>query len=124
MGKRRGIYGISPAYWIAFRDQMQAELSDILDAEIPPVFQRPGRPKALMIGIDRALIAEYPDVDEDRLYAWLRRWTSSRPYLFRLALGKYRHNLNGDDVEEISHIHRLHACNRLHLRVPARSEAA
>jgi sRNA-binding protein len=70
-------------------------------------------PKPLKLGIHDDLVAKYGP-DNGRLSQWLKFWTSRREYLFRVAYGKHRHNLDGEDVEEIADRDRTYSKIRIH----------
>ena len=102
-------------HWRAFRDLMLHDLALVLKCEpdeLPRVFCT-NIPKPLKIGIFDDMMAKYAP-DEARLSQWLKFWTNRREYLHRVAYGKHRHDLDGDDVEEIADRDRTFSKMRLY----------
>jgi sRNA-binding protein len=95
--------------------EYQRELAQILrvsPSKLPGVFAAQ-RPKALKIGIFYDLLALYPNADKARLRDWFSRYTSSRIYLRRIAMGTHRHDLAGVDAGGIPPEDRYRAKRRL-----------
>ena len=106
-------------HWIVFREMMLAHLPPILGCtseELPPVLTTKGRPKALKVGITLDLLARFPNANEPKLANWLQRWTIHWEYLKRIAQGRNRHDLDGNDVAPITYCERHQARRRLGVR--------
>jgi sRNA-binding protein len=103
--------------------EFRAELGAILKTEpstLPAVFGG-SRPRALKVGILYDLVALYPQADVATLRDWLGRYTASKSYLRRIALGKHRHDLAGTNVGLIGNEVRARARKRLSLLATAAS---
>ena len=90
---------------------MIAKLRAVLNTEdiLPPVFMGSRRPKALKVGIDKDLLARYPVADGYELSDWLEAWTHQPAYLKRIAHGRHRHDLAGENCGKITPSQRDHA---------------
>ena len=99
-------------------DELAAILG-VMRAELPPVFHFE-KPKVLKVGINEDLLARFPDVDRERLSAWLAMWTSLPDYLKRTA-GRHRrnrHDLDNEHAGEISGKAKWWAVQRLRAMAP------
>ncbi len=103
--------------------EFRAEFASILrtDPERLPAVFGGRRPRALKVGIFFDIVAVYPSADSKRLRDWLGRYTSAKPYLWRLALGTHRHDLAGVETGRIDEDARQRARRRLAMIEPAPS---
>jgi len=100
------------------------ELASILRCDplaLPEVFYGT-RPRALKVGIYFDILARYPAADAQRLRDWLGRYTSTRVYLRRIALGCHRHDLDGNNAGAIEEQSRKRARRRFQLLDAERSQ--
>lgn len=78
--------------------------------EISPTF-RDCKPVALRI--DKSILERFPDWDRKTLRIAMRMHTASTRYLKALQRGTHRHDLDGNECEEIAQEHRDYAAQTL-----------
>lgn len=76
----------------------------------------------LAIGIDKQLVALYPELERKILRMTLRHHTRSTRYLKAVEKAATRSNLDGSAAEEITEAHRVHAAEQLHERFRKETE--
>ncbi len=76
----------------------------------------------LSIGIDKQIIARLPNTNLKVLRIALGMHTKSLRYLRQMEKATNRHDLNGNAVEEISELHRMHTSRILQERVKQDAE--
>lgn len=90
---------------------MQRDFAAALKCDVenlPAVFQKP-YVKVLQIGAFEALLKRFPDADSAALRRTLSRYCFSYQYRRALVYRKNRHDLDGNNVEEINEAARKHA---------------
>lgn len=85
----------------------------------PALFGARFRP--LKLGIFEDLLVRHPELDKEDLKAALSQHARSTPYLESAAAGDWRHDLDGQPVEEVAPEHRWHAVMEVFRRRQARS---
>ncbi len=105
-------------------ESFRAELARLLlidRSALPPAFTGIG-PRILKRGIDADIIAEYASADHAAIKDFLQRYTTSKPYLTRMMRAKHRHDLNGNDVEDIRNGDRFYALRVLRQLYPGQKK--
>ncbi|MBS1196303.1 MAG: activator of osmoprotectant transporter prop [Proteobacteria bacterium] len=76
----------------------------------------------LAIGIDKQLLALYPQTERKILRMALRYHTSSMRYLKAMEKATVRHNLDGSAADEVPDSHREHAAEQMRERLRKEAE--
>ena len=70
----------------------------------------------LAIGIDKQLLALFPEIERKVLRMTLRHHTNSLRYLKVMEKATIRYNLDGSTADEVTEVHRAHALESLRER--------
>lgn len=89
--------------WQTYQKLMLRDLGEIFGAAAPGVFMS-DQALPLKVGIKADLLTMFPNTDNEKLSRWFCLWCRRPEYLKRISVCRYRFNLDGEPVEDVSEI--------------------